>query len=284
MNQRSIPFGYQMSHGELIINPSEAATVQEIFSKYCAGNSLKAIAQFLTERGIEFMANKANWDKSRIKRILEDRRYLGETGYPCIVSYERFTCAQQKKSASATNTIELDEEIKVLKSCTVCHHCSTSLKRRKDSRFSNPVFYRCPQCGFKINLSDKSIKEKVCLLQKSIASSPSLVKIISETTELYSIEAKRLTNEVHRQLDSGSFSEEELINMVLRCAAENYNAIAGVQHITDRLTAVFAHAGPPSSFNTQLFTQTVKYIRLTSSGEVLLQLQNGKIIGEDDVR
>ena len=95
-------------------------------------------------------------------------------------------------------------------------------------------------------------------------------------------EARRLTNEIYRKLDSGSFSEDELVNLALQCAAENYNAVSSARHITDRLTATLLHAGPLSAFDRTLFETTISEIHLTRKGEILLKLQNGVFVGEGE--
>ena len=103
-----------------------------------------------------------------------------------------------------------------------------------------------------------------------------------ETIPMASMEARRLTNEIFRKLDSGDFSEAELVNLALQCAAKNYEAISSARHITERLTATLLHAGPLSAFDRELFQRTVSEIHLTRKGEILLKLQNGVFIGEGD--
>ena len=103
-----------------------------------------------------------------------------------------------------------------------------------------------------------------------------------ETIPVTSMEARRLTNEIFRKLDSGNFSEDELVALALQCGLKNYEAITSARHITDRLTATLLHAGPLSAFNRELFQRTVSKIHLTRKGEILLKLQNGVIIGEGD--
>ena len=41
-----------------------------------------------------------------------------------------------------------------------------------------------------------------------------------EELPVASLEARRLTNELYRKLDSGSFSEEELVTLAVQCAAK----------------------------------------------------------------
>lgn len=141
----------------------------------------------------------------------------------------------------------------------------------------------CPSCGFTVILTDDFIKDEVVGIQNNMIATPGLVETeVEEYSVVYSLEAKRLANTVHRMLDAGDYMEDELINMILQCAAENYNSITSARHITDRLTAVLAHAEPLSSFSQELFNKTVRYIRLSSNGEISMELQNNKIVKNGD--
>ena len=154
--------------------------------------------------------------------------------------------------------------------------------RRRDSRFQNPVTWKCPQCGYFLPLPDEDFKQRVFLLQKKLADKPLLAEKEEDEIPVTSMEARRLTNEIYRKLDSGDFSEDELVTLALQCGLKNYEAITSARHITDRLTATLLHAGPLSAFDRELFQRTVSEIHLTRKGEILLKLQNGVIIGEGD--
>lgn len=125
-------------------------------------------------------------------------------------------------------------------------------------------------------------KQRVFLLQQRLVDKPLLAEKEEEAIPVTSMEARRLTNEIFRKLDSGDFSEEELVNLALQCAAENYQTINSARHITERLTAALLHAGPLSAFDRELFQRTVSEIHLTRKGEILLKLQNGVFIGEGE--
>ena len=55
MNHRNIPLGYALSGGNITINEAEADIVREIAEQYLSGKSLKAIAEMLTAKHIEYM-------------------------------------------------------------------------------------------------------------------------------------------------------------------------------------------------------------------------------------
>ena len=282
MRNRTIPFGYQYQNGVLVVNSPEAKIVQQVFAQYLLGEPLSKIAAHLTAKLVEYLPGHWQWDKARVKRLLDNAKYTGEDDFPPIIKERDFQLAHQKKESANTNHQLVDEDIKLFKGLAHCHHCGGIMVRRRDSRFENPVTWKCPRCDFFLPLPDEEFKRRVFLLQQHLVDKPLLAEKEEETIPVTSMEARRLTNEIFRKLDSGDFSEDELVNLALQCAAENYQTINSARHITDRLTAALLHAGPLSAFDRELFQRTVSEIHLTRKGEILLKLQNGVFIGEGD--
>ncbi len=282
MRNRNIPFGYQYQNGALIAHPQESQTVRAVFAAYLSGEPLSRIAARLTAKLVEYLPGCCQWNKARVKRILDNAKYTGEGDFPQLITEKQFQMAHQKKERANTNRQPVDEDIKLFKSLVYCHHCGGSMVRRMDSRFENPVTWKCPRCGYFLPLPDEDFKHRVFLLQQRLVDNPLLAEKEENDIPVASMEARRLTNEIFRRLDSGNFSEDELVTLALQCAAENYQAINSARHITDRLTATLLHAGPLSTFDRTLFERTVSEIHLTRKGEILLKLQNGVFIGEGD--
>ena len=99
LKNRSIPFGYCMVNGKYALNASEADTVRKIFADYIGGKSLKTIA---AEMMIPYIIGKSGWNKNMVCRVLENRKYIGENGYPQIVSESDFRLAAQIKAERKT--------------------------------------------------------------------------------------------------------------------------------------------------------------------------------------
>ena len=281
MRNRTIPFGYQYQNGVLAVHPQESQTVQAVFAAYLGGEPLSKIAAHLTAKLVEYLPGHWQWDKARVKRILDNTKYIGNGEYPPIIKEKDFQMAHQKKERANTNRQPVDEDIKLFKGLTHCHHCGNAMVRRMDSRMEHPVTWKCPACDYFLPLPDEEFKHRVFLLQQRLVAKPLLTEK-EEEIPVTSMETRRLTNEIFRKLDSGVFSEDELVNLALQCAAKNYEAISSARHITDRLTATLLHAGPLSAFDRELFQRTVLEIHLTRKGEILLKLQNGVFVGEGD--
>ncbi len=92
LKNRSIPFGYCVVNGKYALNICESEAVQKIFSDYINGKSLKTIA---AEMQIPYNANKTTWNKNMVSRVLENRKYVGENGYPQIITGQEFEQAEQ---------------------------------------------------------------------------------------------------------------------------------------------------------------------------------------------
>ena len=282
MRNRNIPFGYQYQNGVLAVHPLESQTVRAVFAAYLGGEPLSKIAAHLTAKLVEYLPGCWHWDKARVKRILDNTKYIGNGEYPPIIKEKDFQMAHQQKESANTNRHPVVEDIKLFKGMTHCHHCGGIMVRRMDSRMEHPVTWKCPACDYFLPLPDEEFKHRVFLLQQRLVDKPLLAEKEEETTPVASMETRRLTNEIYRKLDSGNFSEDELVTLALQCAAKNYEVITSARHITDRLTATLLHAGPLSAFDRELFQRTVLEIHLTRKGEILLKLQNGVFIGEGE--
>ena len=99
LKNRSIPFGYCMVNGKYALNAPEAEVVRKIFADYIGGKSLKTIAAEMT---IPYIIGKSGWNKNMVCRVLENRKYIGENGYPQIVSESDFRLAARIKAERNT--------------------------------------------------------------------------------------------------------------------------------------------------------------------------------------
>ena len=105
MKNRHIPFGYRIKHGEYVPHDAEAATVRAVFASYLAGDGYTTITRALNF-GIVPYSDGAAWNKHMVKRMLENRRYVGDARYPMIITAEVFDAANALRASkpSATQT------------------------------------------------------------------------------------------------------------------------------------------------------------------------------------
>lgn len=106
MLNRKLLYGYIIRNGELTVETKEAETVKRIFSNYLEGLSYQGIADMLNGDKIPFSVEAPAWNKHKVKRLLENPRYLGNEQYPAIIKEETFAAVQsliQSKTANYTS-------------------------------------------------------------------------------------------------------------------------------------------------------------------------------------
>lgn len=285
MKNRRFPYGYEMQNGLIVICLKEADTVKQIFSQYLNGENLKNIAERLTENQIEFLPGEYNWNKSRIKRMIEDKRYIGGDNYPAIIDKDTFQRANVEKNNQIRNINPvITAEKKLLTNKVICSNCGRRLFHNTDSRLKNSEKWFCKNedCKFSVHMTVAELEHEITEILNLLISQPKLVEYEeTDTSAEASIEIIRMENEIERQLESIDFNKNEIQNMILQCAAKKYDAYKGVRHITDRLKADFEKSSPLSAFNKELFDRTVSAITIDKDKKVCLKLKNNKIIRKE---
>lgn len=288
MKNRRFPYGYEMQNGLIVICLKEADTVKQIFSQYLNGKNLKNIAERLTENQIEFLPGEYGWNKSRIKRMIEDERYIGDNTYPAIIDKDISQKANFEKNSRRTNISPVvTAEKKLLTHKVICADCRRRLFHNTDSRLKNSEKWFCKNedCKFSVYMAIAELEYMVTKILNLLISKPSLAEY--EETDIQtepSLEIIRMENEIERQLESIDFDKNEIQNMILQCATKKYDAYKGVRHITDRLKADFEQSSLLSAFNAELFDRTVTAITIDKDKKVCLKLKNNKIIRGDDFK
>lgn len=285
MKNRRFPYGYEMQNGLIVICLKEADTVKQIFSQYLNGKNLKNIAERLTENQIEFLPGEYGWNKSRIKRMIEDERYIGDDTYPAIIDKDIFQKANFEKNSRRTNISPVvTAEKKLLTHKVICADCGRRLFHNTDSRLKNSEKWFCKNedCKFSVYMTVAELEHEITEILNLLISTPKFTEY--EETDIQaepSLEIIRMENEIERQLESIDFDKNEIQNMILQCATKKYDEYKGVRHITDRLKADFEQSSPLSAFNTRLFDRTVSAITIDKDKKVCLKLKNNKIIRKE---
>ena len=285
MKNRRFPYGYEMQNGLIVICLKEADTVKQIFSQYLNGKNLKNIAERLTENQIEFLPGEYGWNKSRIKRMIEDERYIGDNTYPAIIDKDISQKANFEKNSRRTNISPVvTAEKKLLTHKVICADCRRRLFHNTDSRLKNSEKWFCKNedCKFSVYMTVAELEHEITEILNLLISTPKFTEYEEADIQAEpSIEIIRMENEIERQLESIDFDKNEIQNMILQCATKKYDAYKGVRHITDRLKADFENRSPLSAFNTDLFERTVSAVIIDKNKKVSLKLKNGKIIRKE---
>lgn len=269
----------------IVICLKEADTVKQIFSQYLNGKNLKNIAEKLTENQVEFMPGEYGWNKSRIKRMIEDKRYIGNNTYPPIIDEDIYKKANAEKDNRRTNINPVvTAEKKLLTHKVICTNCGRKLFHNTDSRLKNSEKWFCKNedCQFSVYMTVAELEQRITEVLNLLISNYNFTEY--EETDISaepSLEICKTENEIERLLESIDFDKTEIQNMILQCAAKKYDAYKGVRHITDRLKADFEKSSPLSAFNAELFDITVSAVVIDKDKKVSLKLKNNKIIRKE---
>lgn len=81
------PYGYEIEGGRAVVNPEKAAILRTTYENYIAGKSLMNAAD---EAGLRMQ-------HAGVKRIFQNRKYLGTDYYPAIFTEEEFKRFEEER-------------------------------------------------------------------------------------------------------------------------------------------------------------------------------------------
>lgn len=197
MANRMISYGYGMQDGRLTVIDREAEIVRRIFSEYITGKCLDDIAAELTAEKIEFYLGICEWNKNRIKRILENEKYVGADHYPQIVNDDDFIKAGEIKDEKSAKKIRFEDHIEYLRNNKVtCAQCGGHFKRI--SKWRNREKWMCRQgCKNAVYVDDSILLSGILRIAGNVAAKPEIITPIAED-KANSLEIRRCTSEVNR--------------------------------------------------------------------------------------
>ncbi len=281
MKQRKTPFGYIIKNGIVTVDKTEADIVREIAKQYLGGSSLKTIAGGLTLRTIEYMPGKSDWNKSRIRRMIDDTRYIGNNGYPPILTEQEYSAMQAFKSQKNTQkNIDHSDNIFKLNAPVVCANCGGRMQRRIDNRRKTITRWRCTECKTSVNISDEDMLGGITELLNEVIADPESIQIPKSDYE-ESQEIKRLNAEISKELNTVGFDKEAIKQKMLTCVSEKYMSLGTEEVTAQSLKDIFKDTPPLTAYDSDLTDQAVSGIQLKENGTISLVRINGQRIGKE---
>lgn len=284
MKNRNIPFGYCYVNGTVACHPQESTVVVDIFRAYLNGQSLLTIAEALNEKKIEYMAGIIGWNKARLKRIIEDERYLGKREYPSIVDEKSYQEIQTiKESKNVQKFVNRKAVIFKLDVPMYCSKCGGEMRRVTDSRFVNKVKWRCKKHGCKtiVAKSDDDLIKEIGEILSWMQENPETIAVDMKEKAEPCMKTQVLKNEISRLLDSIDINKELVREKMLECIAQEYKELDESESQMERLKDIFRETQPINGFNLKLFDKTVKAIKLSTDGAIHLILINNQEIQKE---
>lgn len=274
---RNILYGYKFENGRIVVHDAEAKIVNQVFTDYVNGLSLLKIANQLTQKGIEYLPNQVNWNKGKIKRIIEDKRYLGDDKYPKIIETDIFTQANRTKvKRDTTKNITRNKYIYKLNMPVVCSECNGQMKRVHHPQLTITEKWTCTECGHSVSIFDDDLIRKISDTLNYLILNPSLIQSDSESDK--SKETVKTENEINRMLEIPNADKEILQQKIFELAALKYADLDSGSYISEQIKAEFEKAESSNKIALPLLMRTTQAIQLNTDAEISLLLKNSQII------
>lgn len=274
---RALPFGYHIQNGALCVFEEEAAVVRQCYADYLGGLSYRKIAEKLTEAAIPYLENRSDWNKHRVKRLLENSRYCGDSDSPAIVPAATFAavaaCIGQRGKGES-----LPAALDGIRRRAVCGACGARYTR--DNRRPKYEAWCCTAEGriTPRRISDSQLLASMTAALNALIEEPGLLDIPAAQPLETTLEITRLSNQINRELEKSVVDGEATKQLIFRCAAARYETYRGceAEYATQRLRALFAQAAPLEEFSQPLFESAVKQVIFEPDGSLILRLINEK--------
>jgi len=285
MKNRYIAFGYQLTCGAIALLELEAEMVRMVFRQYLAGNSYSRIAAELEKMGCPYSEGAACWNKNMVGRILQNRKYLGQDGYPFLVTeYEFHQAALLQQDKYTRKDIRTAPEVAALKGKVICDECGSHYERILDSRVGEKWRCKNPECSTRVKITDTLLTGQVTDLLNCAVAIPMIIEIPTMDNRPRDLEITRLTNEINRELDKTDCDEEYVKILIMARAAAQYAICSGclLPVKARELRAAFESHDPSMPFDTDLFNCAVDAVIVQPDGTVSLMLKNGQHLNKPE--
>lgn len=281
IKNRNIPYGYKFEKGKIIVDDFETSIVKKVFSDYISGLSLLKISNILNDRKIEYLPNQVTWNKNKIKRIIEDKRYLGTEKYPQILESELFNTANNVKlKRDTTKKIKRISYIYNLNIPVVCSECNGQMKRTHHPQLKITEKWICMCCGCSVSILDEDLLNGIKEILNFLMLEPSIISSYSDTDK--SIATIKTENEINRILESIDFDRKLIINKIFELASLKYEDLDSDSYMSNKIRAEFDKEKLLTDISLPLLSKTVKEIRLNKDADIRLLLKNNQIIGKEE--
>ena len=278
---RNIIYGYKFENGKIVIDNNEAEIVNYIFTEYVNGLSLLKISNLLIQKGIEYLPNQVKWSKNKIRRIIENKNYLGNEKYPLIVDADIFNNANAiKDSKDTAKNTDRSNYIYKMKLPVLCAECSGEMKRRRQANNEITEKWFCTECGHSVSIFDAELISKITNILNYLISNPTLIK--SETLSNKNIETIKTENEVNRMLEIHNVDKDILKQKIFELASLKYADLDSITYITKQIKTDFKNAQPLTELSFSLLMKSVKAIQFDANTEICLVLKNNQTIRKEN--
>lgn len=279
---RTIPFGYCMRKGKIITDPTESKAVIRIFEEYLNGSSLLQIAKLMEFEKIRYTADSDHWNKNMVKRIIENKKYLGSDKYPQIISETFFVQANEKRISKATSVITISEDLQEIRNRTYCSECGHRLSRIGGNSRSAKWDCRNPDCyRLEYQLTDQMIIGAVLTVLNAAIANPSLIESSGEISVYFpTADVIRKQNEINQMTDSTQLDSDRIKSEIFKLAELKYTCCIYNENPqkTAEIKALLENYEQLNSLDIGLFKTCISRIWISHFCTIEIEFINGVTI------
>ncbi len=255
--------------------------MNQIYDMRIEGKSLSEIKVFLLDKEIPYSEESMAWNKAKLMRILEDKRYLGNEEFPQAISKEKFDAAQKIGALRKTNRQRsgATSEIKEIRHMITCGKCGSPMYRRYERKaMKQPIRWICQssECKLLVPMSDTELLAGIRKILSQVKEDEP-----NGTSSFYipTNEIQRQKKALLRRIDQSSPEEaEELQKMVRDLVIQKYVLCIDKREETPRICALVQEAEENNMLNVELVKQTVLQIAMGPEDNIGLLLKDGRKI------
>lgn len=283
MANRHIPYGYKCKNGIYKADEAERLTLDGIFGSYLAGKSLMQIAESLNQAEIPYYFNKCGWNKARIKRIIEDKRYLGNETFPQLISDEIFGKVGDLIGYKSPG-YNIDKTTALLKGKAFCMVCGSRMIY--NNKYHGFPKWECssPECREERIIKAPAVeKELICIINAVIANPKLLEMSNAETSVIADNETGAMLNEINRRMNQRDIEFTDIQKLIFDYADTLYQkSNCGInQKLTKTLKRIFTAYKPADELDAGLFGSTVSSFTIAKDSTVEISFINGAVISQN---
>lgn len=279
-HNRYIPYGYRIHMGSAL--PSEEAEiVRQIYTAYRNGESFQGIANSLRENGVRFDGERCDWNKNRVKRILEDERYIGKSGYPTLLSEDEFRQVQAIIASRRPREYMTPAET-AIRNRVRCAECGRRFKRFAAS--AARVWWKCEEkeCRTDFKITPDMLFHTIASLIDMVIDDPKLLTVPDDPAQGFrpNTETVRVNHEINRLLEKPDADRQTLTSLILKGISVRYAACGAdsAPYTTEKLKDAVAIAEPTGRIQPELIEKSVSAILVAHDGRIRIRFINGAVV------
>lgn len=282
MANRYVPFGYEVIDGVTCIVEREAEVVRNVYALYIQGLSLIKIAGRLNMLSITYASDGREWDKHMVKRMLENPKYIGEKGYPAIITEDIAKLVVECKSKKYIQLSDEDKQrLDAYRAKMRCGVCGSRMVRLHAGSGTIRRYWKCSneECVVhRQNFNEKILNSLMADLLNEI--SEDLTMIETEIVKDYEKNSAVLQahSELAEKIENPESELEDIITKIMDLAAVKFQLCKEGDNtaVTEKIKEDMAVYAEKTEADGRIIGKIVHKIRIYPNRELVVELINGK--------